>query len=284
MLSTGRITFSTDLRISVLPGTTKSKSRTSRHLLKECAPELPNSTNSEVRSYETKPNRHYGSFSSHQDSTKRSPKKDIQPAEATTGDRLISSFEAWYSFPKNSQLYPSVDFSYTRRRRNTRKEYFSDYGSIHKSGPKYRPKNGGGGGGDGIKVYNRRTDELDYWNMDRRYSSSGTKHASEIPQYQAYQAHHKHDQSTGKHKKRADIQVYPQHDSPIAIYPQGPYSQNSENKGLQPGPNYIEGVWEPEDYTLQIKYTKPEDAGTYICQINTEPRRTQVVHLNVVSE
>lgn len=76
-----------------------------------------------------------------------------------------------------------------------------------------------------------------------------------------------------------------EYNSPIAIYPQGRVGQaQGDNKGLQPGPNYIEGVWEPEDYTLQIKYTKQEDAGTYICQINTEPRISQVVHLNVVSK
>lgn len=77
---------------------------------------------------------------------------------------------------------------------------------------------------------------------------------------------------------------YADHQTPIAIYPQGPLTHDPHAKGHIPGPNYIEGVWEPEDYTLQIKYTKPEDAGTYICQINTEPRITQVVHLSVVSK
>ncbi|KAK8374461.1 hypothetical protein O3P69_011903, partial [Scylla paramamosain] len=76
---------------------------------------------------------------------------------------------------------------------------------------------------------------------------------------------------------------YTDHLNPIAIYPQGPLTHDPQAKGHVPGPNYIEGVWEPEDYTLQIKYTKPEDAGTYICQINTEPRITQVVHLSVVN-
>ncbi|XP_064103114.1 uncharacterized protein LOC135213130 [Macrobrachium nipponense] len=70
--------------------------------------------------------------------------------------------------------------------------------------------------------------------------------------------------------------------NPIAIYPQGPISVASDSKNLKLAPNYIDGVWEPEDYTLQIKYTKPQDAGTYICQINTEPRITQAVTLRVV--
>ena len=31
--------------------------------------------------------------------------------------------------------------------------------------------------------------------------------------------------------------------------------------------NYLDEIWDPEDYTLQIKYTKRSDAGTYICQV-----------------
>ncbi|KAF2366532.1 Immunoglobulin-like domain [Trinorchestia longiramus] len=46
--------------------------------------------------------------------------------------------------------------------------------------------------------------------------------------------------------------------------------------------NYLEGVWEPEDYTLQIKFTEPGDAGTYVCQINTEPKTAQTITLRVV--
>ncbi|XP_064079635.1 uncharacterized protein LOC135196756 [Macrobrachium nipponense] len=71
-------------------------------------------------------------------------------------------------------------------------------------------------------------------------------------------------------------------DNPISIYPQGPNSKASDLKTLKVSPNYIEGLWQPEDYTLQIKYTKPQDSGTYICQINTEPRITQAVVLRVV--
>ncbi|XP_018025415.1 uncharacterized protein LOC108680992 [Hyalella azteca] len=47
-------------------------------------------------------------------------------------------------------------------------------------------------------------------------------------------------------------------------------------------PNYLEGVWEPEDYTLQIKFAEPGDAGTYVCQINTEPKTAQTITLTVV--
>ncbi|XP_068207743.1 uncharacterized protein [Palaemon carinicauda] len=70
--------------------------------------------------------------------------------------------------------------------------------------------------------------------------------------------------------------------NPIAIYPQGPIPIASDSKNLKLAPNYIDGVWEPEDYTLQIKFTKPQDGGTYICQINTEPRITQAVFLRVI--
>ncbi|XP_076067713.1 uncharacterized protein LOC143040506 [Oratosquilla oratoria] len=40
--------------------------------------------------------------------------------------------------------------------------------------------------------------------------------------------------------------------------------------------------WRADDFTLQIRYTEPEDAGTYICQVNTEPSMVQVVRLNVI--
>ncbi|XP_064110234.1 uncharacterized protein LOC135218019 [Macrobrachium nipponense] len=69
---------------------------------------------------------------------------------------------------------------------------------------------------------------------------------------------------------------------PIAIFPQGPVPTAREYKHRKLTPNYIDGAWEPEDYSLQIKDTKPEDAGTYICQINTEPRISQSVVLTVV--
>lgn len=67
----------------------------------------------------------------------------------------------------------------------------------------------------------------------------------------------------------------------ISIYPQGPFLGGEDDKLLQPGPNDIGGIWEPEDYTLQIKYTRLDDAGTYMCQINTEPRIFQTVLLKV---
>lgn len=70
----------------------------------------------------------------------------------------------------------------------------------------------------------------------------------------------------------------------ISIYPQGPFLGGEDDKLLQPGPNDIGGIWEPEDYTLQIKYTRLDDAGTYMCQINTEPRIFQTVLLKVFSK
>lgn len=70
----------------------------------------------------------------------------------------------------------------------------------------------------------------------------------------------------------------------ISIYPQGPFLGGEDDKLLQPGPNDIGGIWEPEDYTLQIKYTQLDDTGTYMCQINTEPRIFQTVLLKVFSK
>ena len=49
-------------------------------------------------------------------------------------------------------------------------------------------------------------------------------------------------------------------------------------------PGYLEAIWRPEDYTLQIKYTDPEDAGVYTCQVNTEPRIVQRITLRVVGQ
>lgn len=48
--------------------------------------------------------------------------------------------------------------------------------------------------------------------------------------------------------------------------------------------NYLEGVWEPEDFTLQIKYTEAGDSGTYVCQVNTEPKTAQKIQLTVIGK
>ena len=45
--------------------------------------------------------------------------------------------------------------------------------------------------------------------------------------------------------------------------------------------NYLKGVCEPEDLIPQIKHSEPGDAGTYICQVNTEPKTAQRIHLKV---
>lgn len=37
-------------------------------------------------------------------------------------------------------------------------------------------------------------------------------------------------------------------------------------------------------WTLQIKYVQPRDAGVYECQINTSPKMSHLVQLNVVGE
>ena len=71
----------------------------------------------------------------------------------------------------------------------------------------------------------------------------------------------------------------------ISIFPPSASSLSDttkESKGAVLPPNYLEGVWEPEDFTLQIKFAERADAGTYICQINTEPRMSQTIHVNVI--
>ena len=73
----------------------------------------------------------------------------------------------------------------------------------------------------------------------------------------------------------------------ISIFPPSATSlsgNNEDTKGAILPPNYLEGVWEPEDFTLQIKFTERADEGTYICQINTEPRMSQKINLNVIGE
>lgn len=67
------------------------------------------------------------------------------------------------------------------------------------------------------------------------------------------------------------------------IPPNLPSSLSSLSSSSLPQ-NYLEGVWEPEDFTLQIKYTEPGDAGTYVCQVNTEPKTAQKIHLTVIGE
>ncbi|KAB7500566.1 Lachesin, partial [Armadillidium nasatum] len=37
-----------------------------------------------------------------------------------------------------------------------------------------------------------------------------------------------------------------------------------------------------ETWTLQVKFTRPEDAGRYECQVSTEPKRSHFVTLSVV--
>ena len=37
-----------------------------------------------------------------------------------------------------------------------------------------------------------------------------------------------------------------------------------------------------DDWTLQIRYTQPRDAGIYECQVSTEPKMSLIITLNVV--
>ncbi|XP_066951406.1 uncharacterized protein [Macrobrachium rosenbergii] len=70
----------------------------------------------------------------------------------------------------------------------------------------------------------------------------------------------------------------------IAIYPQGRVSVPTDSRTQKLAPSPMNGIWGPEDYTLQIKDTNPQDAGTYVCQINTEPKIAQAVVLKVVQK
>lgn len=41
---------------------------------------------------------------------------------------------------------------------------------------------------------------------------------------------------------------------------------------------------ESDTWTLVIKYVQERDAGTYECQISTEPKMSMFVHLNVIGK
>ena len=83
--------------------------------------------------------------------------------------------------------------------------------------------------------------------------------------------------------------IPPQKGNTISIGPSSTASsllksiENSNRRTIVPY-NYLDDMWDPEDYTLQIKYTKRRDSGTYICQVNTEPRVAQAIRLKVVGK
>nr|XP_045589270.1 uncharacterized protein LOC123751214 [Procambarus clarkii] len=273
VLSTGRVTFSTDLRISVLSGTTKFKTRKSRSLSRAYSrgyvADVPNSTYVDPTG-ERLAKCHHCTYHSHYPCANFVNKSDFE--QETSTKRQISRRDS-NPFPNAGQNFQDSQFS-IRRRRYKRKERRNRVKLTHIRGnvPErniYRPET------HGSKRRNRRENIFNYWNTEYHHHSKNHKQFTG-------RKHTKRDQSFDKFPKSGEPQAYAQYNSPIAIYPQGPFTQGMEKKGAQPGPNYIEGVWEPEDYTLQIKYIKPEDSGTYICQINTEPRISQVVHLNVV--
>lgn len=86
--------------------------------------------------------------------------------------------------------------------------------------------------------------------------------------------------------KAPQVHQLPSYSSSIISKSLPSADENSETSGSPSiiATNYLEGVWEPEDFTLQIKYTEPGDAGIYVCQVNTEPKTAQKIHLTVVGK
>lgn len=285
VLSTGRTTFSTDVRISVLPGSSKYKGRGARSV-REAQDEWREEWKKENKTWRKKYKRTTRSVARGQDEEdgkkkmaweekegrmerkqeereekERRGKQEMKKGKSTmryemrkmemlnsTSDSTSSSppstITPVLTPPPHTYTPPHLHHNQTQPRKKRRVEW----PAFHQHFYHYHDGNTISGLGGSASWYSR-----------------------ELARYK-YEA-------TMSRRSRGRSFTDP---NPIAIYPQGPLSQDS--KGHVPGPNYIEGVWEPEDYTLQIKYTKPEDAGTYICQINTDPRITQAVRLNVVSE
>ncbi|XP_045107258.1 uncharacterized protein LOC123502111 [Portunus trituberculatus] len=326
VLSTGRITFSTDVRISVLPGSSgklKSRSVRSVHTRVEVeevevegrgtdetprrVKEMPLNSSTSFSSSSTSASSTSNEEEDKMEGWKRqeevvrqyssSPSLSSAATSSSYSSRGYSKTQPHSHRNKGGQHHSNTHNTHTRS--STLQSHHTHKSTVHKphymhhtphkhsqhhhthtkrsqnrdkdtSPPPLLPR---------LARRRRRTLEWPSWTTDYFY----------------YPFHHDEDTVSGLggspawfHRELARFnsegsRSYTDHQTPIAIYPQGPLTHDPHAKGHVPGPNYIEGVWEPEDYTLQIKYTEPEDAGTYICQINTEPRITQVVHLSVVN-
>lgn len=219
VLSTGRSTFSTDLRISVLPGAT-SKARSPRDIMYQACLQCTGTSRFSI----TSP--HYVKATNGVYRTKQNDRqKDGKP-------QLHHTLPGWT---------------------NTRPKHTD----IKKK-----------------KIRIRRTQEFKFSSdiMGNLFRDMELHLPSQVLAKSSMQS-----RSQGLH-------FYSPLKNSISIYPQGPFLGGEGDKILQPGPNDIDGLWEPEDFTLQIKYTRLEDAGTYMCQINTEPRIFQTVSLKVFSK
>lgn len=349
VLSTGRVTFSTDVRISVLPGSNKFKSRKTRsaHACLEDVEEEEGGRRVEEMALNSSSGPSPSSTTATEEGEEKEEARKRQEVEGEGGLKQFSvsvpslssdvtTSSSSHGNMRRVQPHPNAAHpyrskvtppSYTYFRSNTLTLYPHDshrtplhlnpltspqpHGSQHaRPQPPHTPGH---------------TPTQNHHRHPTTYTIT-PQHTHHHPPYHHHLHHHHHALETQPPRRRralnwpswsADYFYYPYHDdedtisglggspswfhrelarfnnegrrsygdhqNPIAIYPQGPLSHDSQGKGHVPGPNYIEGVWEPEDYTLQIKFTKPEDVGTYICQINTEPRITQVVHLNVVN-
>ncbi|XP_071550332.1 uncharacterized protein [Panulirus ornatus] len=272
VLSTGRETFSTDLRISVLPGTAKFKTRRPRHITTQpchdCGPHLPRNTTGATANDDQR----RGWDPTHclcVDTWKKLQFVQDVPGSGRSTRVVINSI------PSDGRTMNIYESHTTRGEGFIKRQAHVDDGIPRRVWSRDKQASDRG------RLRTRRDYEFRHKNTDYSRAKKSLSTLSRLSQY-TKPSHSKYNQTPGKHYGDGGTHAYTQHDSPIAIYSQGPTSNSMENKGLQPGPNYIDGVWEPEDYTLQIKFTKPEDAGTYICQINTEPKVSQVIQLSVV--
>ncbi|XP_066965321.1 uncharacterized protein [Macrobrachium rosenbergii] len=258
VLSTGRHTFSTDLRISVLSGT-----RLQRRSLG--ALDLQ------------------GELS-------------FRTSEGTGGHLRHPGAVEWILKPSIFQIHDSnledegKTTEYTLDNMPTGRRGLSLQSHIHMSRNDNKKEQRQTRNVKGHYKYKRYKKDYGYKNdshLEQAQSSSERKRQRSKDQFQFHGHQHSKIRSPAalpNASSRSDEngQTHAKDNNPISIYPQGLNSKASDSKTLKVSPNYIEGLWQPEDYTLQIKYAKPQDSGTYICQINTEPRITQAVVLRVV--
>ncbi|CAL4065425.1 unnamed protein product [Meganyctiphanes norvegica] len=320
VLSTGRVTFSTDLRISVLPGTKGRKQRATRDTRNASIQWQGGKVKIWRKGHRRK---------------KRQVDQSILNANLSTSS-IIQLFDInetksihhlskrtnhIIAHPKDKRYVKDLDTfdDYGFRERDT--DPFWDYDIDSSTRRKYNRKF--------LKTYSRLQDHKPHQDfsqnrkflMDYRLQDQRSHHGDSSHHHLQHRKQPKHYSDYGGtftiveddlHQKPTNIVTpytgvpksgrshhirafYPQdfgnspitptlqQDTPIAIYPQTYYTQDGSRKEQTSSPNYVPGVWEPEDYTLQIKFIEPGDAGLYICQINTDPKMFQNIYVKVIN-
>ncbi|XP_064081864.1 uncharacterized protein LOC135198222 [Macrobrachium nipponense] len=249
VLSTGRHTFSTDLRISVLPGA-GLKLRGARDLTiqEQLHSQVPER---KTNSFENP------TFNSRQATVSFPPANNSKNNEGA-GRKYFPLFE--------SELKKGNQKLHMNEKKDIRKRDISlDVGKT--------PRNH-----DWLKEQQR----LEYLTFPPGYDSFSSAGNKTRPRrslfFHGYQGYNQIE-SLATLEGRTASHTLKKDSNRIAIYPQG---RITESRTQKLAPSHINGIWGPEDYALQIKNTNPQDAGTYVCQINTEPKIAQAVVLRVV--